>query len=64
MAKGGNVKLIQYFLSASLICVSITWLKGGKLFAKSGAVGGRGLEVKRDLTALTGHRYGFLIAGS
>ena len=50
--------------NASLMCVSIICEKGGKLLANKGAVGGSGLEESRLLSALTGHRYIFLMDGS
>ena len=48
----------------NLTCVSMTVEKGRKLLAKSGAVGGRGLDLRRALRALVGQRKKLSNSGS
>ena len=55
---------VRIFLSESLMCVSMTDEKGGKLLAKRGAVGGRGLDLMRVFTARVGQRKKLLSSGS
>ena len=52
---------VKIFFSESLTCVSMTDENGGKILAKSGAVGGRGLDLRRVLRALVGQRKGYSI---
>ena len=51
-------------LRASLMWVSITWVKGGSLLANRGAVGWRGLDLSNAWRALTGHNKILSIKGS
>ena len=51
-----DVEVLSTFFRVSLIWVSMTWLNGGKMIAITGVVGGRSLDVRRYLIAVTGHR--------
>ena len=51
MLRDWRIDLRAFLMWVSMICEC-----GGRMVANRGAVGGRGLEDRRDLRALTGHR--------
>ena len=59
----GNIPGGKDWFESLLMWVSITCEWGGVLMEKSGAIGGRNLDLKRGVTTVTGHKYRLAMEG-